>query len=227
MNEKNYHTDNKSFIVYKDWEEYTGMLDDEQAGKLFKALFVFAKSGEMPKLPGMTAMAFAMMKNCIERDGIAWEEMCEKNRKNAMKGGRPKKPTGFSCGLQKAEKPDKDTDSDNDNNTDTDSEIETDSETVTEKANELCEVRLSDDEKHILYSLADRQTIDRYILNILDWQKSSGKVNTKPYISIRKWLDEDGMIKSPQKPDYKYSSDKQIEEFERYADSIDFSTLST
>lgn len=43
---KNYHTDNKSFIVYKDWEEYLETLTDEETGRLFRALFAYAKRAE-------------------------------------------------------------------------------------------------------------------------------------------------------------------------------------
>lgn len=74
--QKNYHTDNKTFMVYKEWEEYLKMLTDEEAGCIFRALFAFAGRGEEADFGGSAAMLFAVMKNCLERDGKKWEEVC-------------------------------------------------------------------------------------------------------------------------------------------------------
>ncbi|MBO6140631.1 MAG: hypothetical protein J6O40_02460, partial [Ruminococcus sp.] len=101
-------------------------------------------------------------------------------------------------------------------------ENEKDTEKETEKEEDFTKVYLSKKELSDLVGLADRLTIDSYICKIKDWQMKNRKLNTKPYISIKKWLSEDGAVR-----EYKYSRDPVIEEFERYADSIDFSTLST
>lgn len=89
---KNFHTDNKAFMLYKDWEDIFQALDSsEEIGELVMALFAYAKRGETPKLSGGTKIAFLMMRAAIERDGIAWEEMCAQRSERAKKGGRPKK----------------------------------------------------------------------------------------------------------------------------------------
>ena len=85
MAEKNFRTDNKSFMIYKDWEELVLMLDDAQAGKLFKALFVYAKTGDETALDGMTTMAFTVMRNAIDRDGQKWVETCQKRKESIQK----------------------------------------------------------------------------------------------------------------------------------------------
>lgn len=74
--QKNYHTDNKTFMVYKEWEEYLKMLTDEEAGRMFRALFAFTKRGEETEFEGAAAMLFAVMRNCLERDGKKWEDVC-------------------------------------------------------------------------------------------------------------------------------------------------------
>lgn len=74
--QKNYHTDNKSFMVYKEWEEYMEMLSDEEAGRLFRALFAFASRGEETDFSGTVKMLFAVMRNTLDRDGKKWEEVC-------------------------------------------------------------------------------------------------------------------------------------------------------
>lgn len=89
---KNFHTDNKAFMLYKDWEDIFQALDSsEEIGELVMALFAYAKRGETPKLSGGTKIAFLMMRAAIERDGIAWEETCAQRSECGKKGGRPKK----------------------------------------------------------------------------------------------------------------------------------------
>lgn len=101
---KNYITDKNSFIVYKDWEDYLSRFSDEDAGRLFKALFAFACRGEDTVLDGALDMLFAVMKNTIERDGKKWESVCEaRSHFKKTKAAKDAKAT------------DNDTDNDNEN----------------------------------------------------------------------------------------------------------------
>ena len=136
---KNFHTDNKAFMLYKDWEDIFQALDSsEEIGELVMALFAYAKRGETPKLSGGAKIAFLMMRAAIERDGIAWEEMCAQRSECGKKGGRPKKsdesgntdekaeqtaasadnaeekPQGINDTAEKAKKADNDNEYDND-----------------------------------------------------------------------------------------------------------------
>lgn len=109
---RNYITDNKSFIVYKDWEGYLSRFSDSETGRLFKALFAFACRGEDTQLDGALDMLFAVMKHTIERDGKKWEEVC------AARSHYKK--------TKAAKAADNETDNDNDNDNDTVSENDTD-----------------------------------------------------------------------------------------------------
>lgn len=61
--------DNKSFVLYVDTQEQISILSDEQAGKLFKALFLYAQSGEVIQTSdGMLTMAFSFIAAQIQRD---------------------------------------------------------------------------------------------------------------------------------------------------------------
>ena len=101
---KNFHTDNKAFMLYKDWEDIFQALDSsEEIGELVMALFAYAKRGESPKLSGGAKIAFLMMRAAIERDGIAWEEMCAQRSECGKKGGRPKKSDESGNTDEKAE----------------------------------------------------------------------------------------------------------------------------
>lgn len=108
---KNFHTDNKAFMLYKDWEDIFQALDSsEEIGELVMALFAYAKRGETPKLSGGVKIAFLMMRAAIERDGIAWEEMCAQRSECGKKGGRPKKSDESENTDEKAEHTDTSTD---------------------------------------------------------------------------------------------------------------------
>ena len=67
----------KSFLIYLDNQKQVNMLTDEQAGKLFKALFEFAKDGtETDFNDGMTAMIFSFMADSIARDTAKYNAKC-------------------------------------------------------------------------------------------------------------------------------------------------------
>ncbi len=90
--DNSFYTEKKSFLVYKDWQEYLIALgSDEAVGRLFKALCVYAFTGEPPILGEDIKMVFLFMKNTIDRDGKKWEKVCAARSAAGKKGGRPKK----------------------------------------------------------------------------------------------------------------------------------------
>ena len=94
MAEKNFRTDNKSFMIYKDWEEMFEALDSfEDAGRLIMALFAYAGRGEKPDFGGALKMAFMMMSAQLDRDGEKWDKVCERNRKVAINRWSKKEST--------------------------------------------------------------------------------------------------------------------------------------
>ena len=82
---KNYHTDNKTFMMYKDWEKFFNSLSDAQAGKLIKAVFAFVARAEEPTFKESLNILFLLMKDTFERDGKKWEEKCNCNSQNIKK----------------------------------------------------------------------------------------------------------------------------------------------
>ena len=91
----------KSFILYCDYLEHIQMLNDAEAGKLFKAILQYVADGTAADLPGASGMAFSFIKSQIERDNAEYEAKCEKLRENGAKGGRPpqkviEKPKGIT-----------------------------------------------------------------------------------------------------------------------------------
>ena len=75
-----------SFILYMEQGEQIGMLTDAEAGKLIKALFRFAETGEgSPLENGMSKMCFSFISAQIARDTKAYEEKCKSLSQNAKK----------------------------------------------------------------------------------------------------------------------------------------------
>lgn len=114
----------KSFILYCDTLAVLDHLTDEQAGQLFKAICSYQKEEEIELSP-LLNVAFSPFKSQFERDHDKYEKICERNRINGLKGGRPvtqstqqepkkpKKPSGLNGNPKNL---DSDTDSDNDIN---------------------------------------------------------------------------------------------------------------
>ena len=117
---KNYHTDNKSFMIYKDWEEYLETITDEETGKLFKALFAYSKRAEEAPFDGALRMLFTMMRNTIDRDGKKWEDVCE-----ARSEGRRSSEKSKAAKVTKVTKDTKDHDKETEKDTETDTVTET------------------------------------------------------------------------------------------------------
>lgn len=94
-------TERKSFLLYLDYEKHLLLLDDLQRGRLFSALFAYARTGEKPKLTGAEGMAFSFISSQMDRDNEKWKSIRDKKVQNGKKGGRPK-ANGFDEKAKKA-----------------------------------------------------------------------------------------------------------------------------
>lgn len=83
--------DKKSFLLYNDYIEHVDLLDDADAGKVFKAILSYVNGIEGEQLNGMALMAFSFIRSQLDRDNESYERKCQANRINGKKGGRPKK----------------------------------------------------------------------------------------------------------------------------------------
>lgn len=113
----------KSILFYLDnYTESMKGLSFEQKGMLFDAIVSYGGGiADMPEEMGLLSLAFDPIKATMDRDQEKYEQVCERNRKNGLKGGKPKQtqanPLGSSgldsepTGTQvNPNKPDKDTD---------------------------------------------------------------------------------------------------------------------
>lgn len=106
------------FILHLDSLAVLDELTDEQAGILFKAIRDY-NLGKEPELDFAMKMAFLPFKNQFVRDSVKYDGVCERNKINGAKGGRPKKPKETEktqVVFEKPKKADNKNDNDNKNN---------------------------------------------------------------------------------------------------------------
>ena len=76
---------NDSFILYTSYYAIIEGLTDQQLGQLTRALFIYARDGEQIQLEPVVRMAFAFIKDNIDRNADKYREKCERNRENIRK----------------------------------------------------------------------------------------------------------------------------------------------
>ena len=108
----------KAFQLYHDMAGVVGVMTDEQAGKLLKAILTYVNGNE-PEFDDPVAMvAFQPIRMQLERDHQSYVNIVTRNRENGRKGGRPKKtqenPVGYLGNPDKPKKADTDKDKDKD-----------------------------------------------------------------------------------------------------------------
>lgn len=113
----------KSFLVYYDNEIIVCRLSDDEAGKLFKSLFPYAKEQIKPDFENSPAlaMAFDVLSMAIDRDLEKYEKRCEKNRENVCKRWNKSDTNVYERNKSHTKHTDKDRDMDKDRDKDMDS----------------------------------------------------------------------------------------------------------
>jgi len=198
----------KSFLLYTDSLDILEHLSDEQSGKLFKAIRLYSQ-GNNPDLDPLLTIAFIPIRNQIDRDIDKYNRICERNKVNGSKGGRPrkpKKPSGLYGNPKNPSEPkkahtDNDTDTDTDNDTDNDTSKTPCAVTATFNAFWSQYPKKKDRKKSLeiwklkkLYNgkcEAVMNGLDRALASY-DWRKDGGKFIPLPttWLNGERWDDE-------------------------------------
>ena len=214
----------KSFMIYLDNEKQVNMLTDEQAGKLFKALFEFAKDGtETDFDDGMIAMAFSFMTDSITRDTAKYNAKCEKNKAIALEREanrraererqaqkleheRARAYTNITdIDKDKDKDIDKDIDKDKDKDIDKDKEIDINKRTVKpspappksvkKKFGEYGNISLTDEQYSQLVKDYGESVMNDYIRRMDEYIQMKGKKYKDFNLALRNWIKKDGITK--------------------------------
>lgn len=130
---------NDSFILYTSYYALIEGLTDEQLGQLTRAIFLYARDGKTINLEPVVRMAFAFIKDNIERNQDKYQAKCEKNRQIALERERKKREAREKAGntnvhersrtcenntnVHERSPYDNDNDNDNDNEYDNDNDV--------------------------------------------------------------------------------------------------------
>lgn len=93
-----------SFVLYTDYIDQVQLLNDQQAGILFRAILNHAAGLGLPEMDGMTAMAFSFIRGRMDRDAAEYQKTVEARKKAGQMGGRPRKAEGLPEKQEKAKK---------------------------------------------------------------------------------------------------------------------------
>lgn len=113
---------NKSFILHLDSLSILEKLSDEQAGKLFNAIYQYQKTGKVIELDFALDLAFTPFLNQFLRDSEKYKKICERRREAGSSGGKQKVANASKSNQKVANL----ADSDSKNDSDSDSKNEND-----------------------------------------------------------------------------------------------------
>lgn len=102
-----------SFILYLDQQEIFEMLTDEQAGQLIKNIFLYERTGQMPKMDKMLNLAFVPIMQILDKNRRKYDEKCKKNKENIEKRWNKNNTVVYERKKTNTNYTDNDNDSDN------------------------------------------------------------------------------------------------------------------
>lgn len=102
-----------SFILYLDQQEIFEMLTDEQAGQLIKNIFLYERTGQMPKMDKMLNLAFVPIMQILDKNRRKYDEKCKKNKENIEKRWNKNNTVVYECKKTNTNYTDNDSDNDN------------------------------------------------------------------------------------------------------------------
>ena len=139
---------NDSFILYASDYQLIEGLTDEQLGQLTRALFIYARDGEVINLEPVVRMAFVFIKDKIDRNQAKYQKKCERLRANAQKRWGMQKDANDTEAYNHIQKHTKEcksmqlhtngclSDSDSDSVSDSDSDVSNETDNILEPSKE-------------------------------------------------------------------------------------------
>lgn len=185
-----------SFILYLDQKEIFGMLEDEEAGQLIKAIFEYEETGQMPKLDKSLRIAFIPIKNALDRNKEKYQKVIERNKQNIEKRWN-KENTKNTTGKIGIRKNTKNTDNDNEHVNDNENDIYTlsEDESSTSDVAKASQKHKYGEYKHVLLKDEELQTLkndysnwEELIKYLDEYIEMKGYKAKSHYLCIKKWV---------------------------------------
>ena len=180
----------ESFIIHNSFYGPIKTLNDEQLGRLFRAIFEYEING-IDKVDSDIMMAFLFFKNQLDIDHGKYVEMCRKRAENGSKGGLAKaKASKSSNCLQKEQKLAKVADNDNDNDNEYENNVIDKSITIKnknikkKKYGKYGNVLLSDEE---VSKITTEEDGDKIIEFFSEMKEMKGYTYKNDYLAINRW----------------------------------------
>ena len=121
----------KGFVIYGDVQAVVDELNDEQAGKLFRAMLVYFATGKAPKFDGVLKYVWIPIKQQMDRDREKYDAKCQKNRESIQKYWDKVKTNTNEYERKRTYTNATNTNTDTKTNTNTDTDIDTTTNTNT------------------------------------------------------------------------------------------------
>ena len=212
----------KSFILYADYIKHIERLSDDEAGKLFKAIFEYVNEGRLPDLDGMSAMAFSFISNQLDNDLQKYETVCQKRAESAKRRWQKnddaeaintdvekecksmQKHTNAMTCINLHSDSDIGSDIDIENDIDIVNDSDSGSGSVLHSnmrpMGEHHTIHLTQKQYNDLCEKYSQAVVERYIDKIDHYLYSNGKAPYKNhYDTVIKWIEEDGAKAQPSK----------------------------
>ena len=78
MPQREYNEKENTFLLFTEQRTAISYLTDEEAGKMFKAIYAYADEGIIPEFTGSMMSVFSMYRSQIDRCKEAYRKKCEK-----------------------------------------------------------------------------------------------------------------------------------------------------
>ena len=174
---------------------------DAERGRIVMAMITYSVTGESPEFEGNERYIWPTIQAQIDRDALAYQEKCAKNRANGAKGGRPpKNQTDIEKTERFLEKPKKAKTNTKTNTNTKSNDIGADKPPTRHKYGSYKNVLFTDEEYAKLQAEYPADYSER-IERLSEYIASTGKSYKSHLATIRSWARKDG-VKAGAMPSY-------------------------
>lgn len=188
----------QSFILHKDSLCILDKLTDEQAGKLFKAIYLWQQTKELPELDVLLDMAITPFINQFMRDDILYEKTSEDRKIAGSLGGKKrienlskkKKTNKLEANQASASnfKQIKQDQANQANQADSDSDNDSDNVSDSKKVKYRNNISLTKTENDRLVSELGQQFVDACYDYLRDYKIEKAYTSKNDNLTIRRWV---------------------------------------